>query len=85
MTQFWSDIKFGVSLIFIPSATGDNSYLTGEHINSYKAVLFLFMREWLTFEQLNTEDAEDEPEDKTDEQDVDDGGNGKHERIHYNL
>lgn len=39
----------------------------------------------LAGEQVDTHDAEDEPEDQTHEQHVHDGGDGAEESIHYNL
>jgi len=36
-------------------------------------------------EQVDAHDAEDEPEDKADEQHVEDGWNGLDQRVHYHL
>ena len=39
----------------------------------------------LPAEELNSHDGEDEPEDEAHQQDIDDGGDGVHQGIYYNL
>ena len=39
----------------------------------------------LSAEELDAHDGEDEPEDEAHQQNVEDGGDGEHERVHYDL